>query len=407
MKRIRHIPALLAILLMGTLLPGGTRAHDAAEHMHGHAASGCTEPSLACASAATPFFDAKGRLWLAWSAGGAVSVASSTDQGRHFGPPVVVGRHAERLDLGADARPQIVVDAQGRVVVAYAVFKDSQWNAQVLVATSSDGTHFTPPRPLSTDPASQRFPVLALDGDRVFAAWLDKRTVASARQHGRPQAGAAVAVAWSRDGGEHFEGESVALDHSCECCRLAVDVDAEHRPVVMLRRIYGERERDHAVFSFDEHGRPTPEHRVAIDHWAIDGCPHQGPALAVSAAGTWHAAWFTQGEARQGLFYARSDDRGEHFSPPLPVGDADAQAARPSLLVHGRSVWLAWKEFDGQQVRVKWRRSDDDGLTWGPEAVAAGAHGRSDHPLLVRHAGNVYLSWLSSEQGYQLIPLAP
>jgi hypothetical protein len=51
-------------------------------HQHGsHAAAACSSPDLACAKSATAVFDSSGALWVAWTAGGSVSVARSTDAG--------------------------------------------------------------------------------------------------------------------------------------------------------------------------------------------------------------------------------------------------------------------------------------------------------------------------------------
>lgn len=406
----------LSMALAATLIatPAGVAyaQHDhAMASMHHDAPAGgsdCTTPELRCATVASPFIDARGRLWLTWAANGAVSVASSTDGGAHFGAAVVVGSPGKRLDANADAHPQIAIDGAGRVAVAYSVFKDDRWNAQVMVSTSKDGAAFSPPRSLSQDAASQRFPVTAFEPDgTLFIAWLDKRTVAQARRRGTSQPGAALAYAWSHDAGATFVNEAIAADHTCECCRLDLAFDAARHPVILFRKIYGERERDHAVLTFDDDGRPTEARRVAVDHWEIDGCPHQGPALAVSADGVWHAAWFTAGDARQGLFYARSTDDGRSFSTPQSVGDASRQAERPSLFARGASVWLAWKEFDGERIYAKARYSSDGGRTWSNDRTIGAVRGYADRPLLVGDAKRVYVSWLTREQGYRLISLEP
>ncbi|RQH09115.1 sialidase family protein [Paraburkholderia dinghuensis] len=382
---------------------------DTMPAMHHHDASPaaqCASLALDCATVATPFLDAHGRLWVVWSADGAVSVSASNDAGKHFDAPVVIGRYGARLDTGAESHPQIAVDGKGRIVVAYSVFKDDNWNAEVLVSRSGDGKTFSPPHAISSDAASQRFPVIAFGAhDTLFAAWLDKRTVAAAHEHGMQQAGAALAYAWSDDAGATFKGEAIAEDHTCECCRVDLALDGKQNPAVLFRKIYGTNERDHAVLAFNDQHVPTSSHRVAIDHWAIDGCPHHGPALAVSSDGTWHAAWFTAGEAREGLYYARSTDQGQSFSVPQSVGEAAYQPGRPSLLAREKSVWLAWKEFDGEHILARVRHSSDGGLTWSADRTIGTAEGQTDRPMLVADSQHVYLSWLSQEHGYQLIVL--
>jgi hypothetical protein len=376
---------------------------------HGHSARGpgdCAGTALKCASAVTPFFDGRGTLWIAWAAGGAVSVAKSADAGKSFSPATVIGTHGAMLDVGADARPQIAVDAEGRVVVAYGVFKDKQYNAQIMVSTSADGIAFSAPRPLSKESPSERFPVLGVANDgAIFAAWLDKRTVAAAKKKGVDQPGAALAYAWSHDGGASFGPERIAEDHTCECCRLALAFDQANHPVALFRSIYGKNDRDHSVLTFSADGTPGPAYRVAADRWEIDGCPHHGPSVAVATDGSYQAAWFTLGQARQGLFYARSTDAGKTFSAPQAVGDASAQAGRPQLLARGNTVWMAWKEFDGKQVFIKERHSPDSGLHWSADRIVGTTTSYADHPLLAADRQHVYLSWMTRLEGYRIIPM--
>jgi hypothetical protein len=354
-----------------------------------------------------PFIDDRDRLWLVWVANGTVSVARSSDAGHGFGTTVEIGQHGMLLDSGTDAKPQLLVDAMGRIVVAYSVFKDTNWNAQVLISTSDDdGASFSAPRSLSHNAASQRFPALTLDSTGTLTAlWLDKRTVAKNRSRGFKQAGAALALARSTDGGRSFGVERIAQDRTCECCHIAVAQDQAGRTVVVFRSIFRDRERDHAVLTIEKSGAIGHTHRVAADRWAIDACPHQGPSVAVTADGVYHVAWFTQGAARQGSYYARSADAGRTFNAPISIGNVDQQAARPALLASGNAVWLAWKEFDGERNTVWMRSSNDAGHNWSVDRKLATTAGYADHPMLVRDSKHVYVSWMTHAEGYQLITL--
>jgi hypothetical protein len=381
------------------------------QHHTGAQSNNCNGTGLECATAVTPAFDAHNNLWLAWVAGGAVSVAHSSDLGRRFKDVTLIGSYGALMDGGADAKPQLAIDARGRAVLAYGVFKDKAYNAEVLISTSNsiwakDGPAFTVPRSLSADPASQRFPTLAFNADgRLFATWLDKRTVALARQNGGTQAGAALAYAWSDDAGRTFVADTIAEDNTCECCRLALAFDPKRQPVIAYRAIFSDHERDHAVIRFDEAGRAMPARRVAEDHWVIDGCPHHGPSVAVTTDGTVHSAWFTEGSARQGLFYARSTDHGQRFSEPKAIGNTAQRPGRASLLAMGEHIRLAWKEFDGKRVLIKEQHSTDAGRHWSIERIMGETHHAADHPVLIAHGGEAYLSWMTHDEGYQLIKL--
>lgn len=387
--------------------PPGAHAHDAGGAPYSSLAPfACADASLACATAATPAWAPDGRLWVVWVAAGTVSVAHSSDAGVSFSAPIVIDRPGAYADLGPDARPQIAVLPDGRLVVAYALFVDDEWNARVRLSTSDDGRSFSAPRPIEASESSQRFPSMSTTADgALFVAWVDKRQVHEAARRGHRRAGASIACAWSRDGGRSFSPSRLAAEHSCECCRIALALDAGQRPLLLYRGLFDERVRDHALVAFDDADRPGTPKRVSDDDWAIDACPHHGPALAIAGDGSVHAAWFTQGRRRSGAFHAFSTDGGRTFSPPMPVATDGHRAARPSLLAEGEKVFLAWKSFDGEHTRVQLRRSEDHGRSWSPPRQVARTDAGSDHPLLVSGPGGACLSWQTQAEGYRLIAL--
>ena len=364
----------------------------------------CQGTGLECANAATPFFTADSKLLLAWTANGVVSVAQSTDLGKSFTPAVSIAEHGKALDTGSDARPQIVSDSKGNIFLAYAFFKDSQWNAQINTARSSDGGKtFGTPESLVRDSSSQRFPSMLLKSDdSIFISWIDKRLVAAAKEKGRPRLGGSIAYSTSRDGGKTFQTEKFANESSCECCRIWVSLDPSNQPVIAYRTIFPGGIRDQATQLIDSKGT-EPIRRVADDNWKTDACPHHGPSIAVSGSGKFHVAWFTQGTKRAGVFYANSSNQGLTYSTPVRVGAEGANISRPYLLAIDRQVWLVWKEFDGSTTSVYLKHSQDDGASWSESRVLAKTAAYSDHPLLLRQDQAVYLSWLTRADGYQLI----
>src|SRR6266446_1268559 len=194
-------PAILGRLLAGSAITVLVIWSDAgiAQMAHEHSGVQCSNPGLACASTVTPAFAPDGGLWIAWAAGGRVSVARSPDLGRSFAPAVAVNPEPLRLDSGPDERPKLAIDKSGRIAVAYAIFKDSAFNGQVLHTHSTDGGRtFAPSRAITRDPDSQRFEAIAFDPEgALFAACLDKRNRAPAREKGETYIGAALAFAWS------------------------------------------------------------------------------------------------------------------------------------------------------------------------------------------------------------------
>ena len=386
------------LICLAALLAGGTAA---AQHQHGKPGAGAPE-----AFTAAPAFGPDGTLWLVRPMVDRIVVTHSRDLGKTFSQPVMVTPEPMNLDWGPDARARIVVDDKGGLVVTFGTFQDKNFNGRAYFARSIDnGASFTRPRPITADTTSQRFEVAGVDpSGRVFAAWLDKRNVASAGAAGRAYPGAALAYAWE-DGVADFGDTAVALDNTCECCRIGLAFAGAGRPAVAFRNIFPGSVRDHAVVTFQDGKTPGPVRRVSVDDWKIEACPHQGPSLAIAPDGSYHVAWFTDGAARKGLFYARADSADAPFSAPRALSKPDRQPARPYLLASGGALHLVWKEFDGTKAVVRWQVSHDSGRQWTEARTVADTEDASDHPMLVADHQRVYLSWLTKIEGYRLIAL--
>jgi hypothetical protein len=176
-------------------------------------------------------------------------------------------------------------------------------------------------------------------------------------------------------------------------------------PILFWRDLLDGGVRDHVLARIDPR-RPAEVVPATDDGWKLDGCPHHGPAIAVSG-NVVHLAWFT-GEGRRGAgtFYRRSTDGGRTFSDPIPVGGGKT-AGRPQLLAIGPAVWLAWRDAlpDGEGSAVWAIASGDGGLTWSEAREVARSREAADHPLLVARGPEVFLSWFTKDAGYRLLAL--
>ncbi len=399
--RCRGTAALaLAAGLLAACLPV---AHDERRHTMEHAwRQALARPALAASAA----FDGRGRLWRATVEAGHVLVSYSDDLGRRFGAPLRVNGTPEHIAADGESRPKVAVAPDGTVYVSYTAHGTRPFSGHIRLARSTDGGRtFSVPLTVNDDRAeiSHRFEAIGVDGlGRVHVVWIDKRDQAAAAARGAAYAGAAVYHTVSEDRGATFGPNRKLADHSCECCRLALDLDADGTPVALWRHVFEGKVRDHALQRLDG---ASPLRRVARDGWEVEACPHHGPALAVGADGVYHAAWFSGAPGRTGLLYARSTDRGANFSAPLAFGNPDAQAGHPAVLARGREVHLAWKEFDGQAAVVRAMRSTDRGASFTPPRTVARSAGPSDHPLLIGRGDAVYLSWATAKDGYRLVAL--
>lgn len=388
----------LGTLLAGCLIAAGALAHD-----HGAAKPDYAQmwqekqdkaPRLAVAAA----FDADGRLWLLRAVGRQLQLSQAEAPGQPFSAPMAVNRTPELISADGEARPQLAVVGQ-RVYVSWTQALPQPFAGHIRLAVSDDGGRsFGEPLTVNDDraPITHRFNAMLADAQGVTVAWIDKRD----GQGRADYRGAAIYSAHSTDGGRNFAANRKLADHSCECCRLALAADRDGTPVVFWRHVFAPNQRDFALARLDQ----TPR-RASEDGWAIDACPHHGGALAIDEWGSRHIAWFTGAEKAPGLHYRRID--GEAMTAPMPFGNLDAQAGHPALAVHGASVDLVWREFDGRENRVIAMRSADRGQSWSAPAALAKTAGAADDPLLISGRGSVWVVWNTADDGLQLRQVTP
>lgn len=419
MRRSPATPFLVAGAAAFAIAPGAasTKEHGGASHEARPARPqgvprDVRAPVAGTSSVPTCVFDSAGRLWAAWVEGGHVLVSSSPDGGSSWARASVVNPLPTQVDANGEGRPKVAVGEAGELFVTFTEKLAAPYSGNVRFSRSVDaGRTFSPPITVNDDSSvtGHRFDTLvAGPGSRVTVAWLDRRDHDRARAGGRPYAGTALYTAVSLDGGASFLPNRKVVDHVCECCRVAGARDAAGNVFLHFRAVFGDRTRDHALVRLDAAGSSGPVRRSSFDGWQLDGCPHQGPAIAAGENGTLHLAWYTgEGQNGRGLFYARSRDGGSTVDAPFRIAAAEPRATRPAVHASGRVVTLAWIETAGGTSRALARRSADGGATWGEPRELGRTSDAADHPLLLEGPRGTYLSWFHDAGGLTVTPLEP
>ena len=371
-----------------------------AQHHVAGEAQGTVPPKPALAVGAA--LDATGNLWLARVENRHLVVSVSQDGGGHFSAPVRVTPEPEAIAADGENRPKIAVAPDGVVLLTWTQALPQKYSGNVRFARSVDGGKtFSAPITLNDDGriTSHRFDSLEIDGrGRVAIAWLDARDRDAASEKGGDFAGVSVYTARSNDNGAHFTANRRLVEHVCECCRTGMTW-SDQGPVVLWRNLFGTNTRDFAIGWLDK----GDVRRASDDEWQIDACPHHGGGIASDGAGALHLVWFTRGKTRQGLFYKRIDGQGE--SPAMALGNPALQAGHPGVAAAGRTVLIAWREFDGRAYSVQAMRSDDGGATWDPVQRLAESGGASDYPVPLVDGKQALVVWNSLIEGLRVLPL--
>ena len=200
--------------------------------------------------------------------------------------------------------------------------------------------------------------------------------------------GAAIYYAVSDDRGATFRGDFKAVDHSCECCRIAFVPQDDGSVLALWRHVFAPNIRDHALARLGPDGRVADFRRATFDDWRIDACPHHGPSLAADARGRLHAVWYSGTPDRAGVYYGRLEIEG--VSVQRRIGGETAEHA--DLAIDGERIAIVWKEFDGERSNLRALLSRDGGATFTEHNVASTADA-SDQPRLLTYGGAFYVFW--------------
>lgn len=366
--------------------------------------SACKTPGYVayhCADTITASFDSSQRLWVAYTLNHYLYLQYSNDHGQHFSAPVQVNRDPENIAANGEYRPKIRFDAQNNVFLTWTQALEKRHTGHIRFARSTDeGKTFSTPVTINDnlDIISHRFDdILIGRNGEIFIAWLDAREREEARTNKHDFLGTTVYYTWSNDHGMHFHPNKPIHNHSCECCRLGVALDVDNLPVVIWRHVFEGQIRDQALIKFKDWNTPGQLQRASVDNWKIEACPHHGPSMTINQDGRYHMTWFSGAVEHQGLFYAHSDDHGEHFSDVLPFGKSAAK--HPYIDTIGTTVIIVWSEFDGKNNLVQMMKSEDRGEHWSESETIGSHEGKSDYAFLINDGDSIYLSW-QTDKGY-------
>ena len=301
--------------------------------------------------------------------------AVSRNGGSAFGAPVRVNVVPGEARLGGELPPRVSLRRVGPARdPEVAVLWTARDGATTLkLARSSDGGQtFQAPVTLSSAgaPGDRGWPALTFDtGGGVHAIWLDHRGLApppgAANPHTGhgPRPGDDGAALAQKSGLFYASGARPPRERQvaagvCYCCKTAVAAFGSATVFAAWRHIFPGSRRDMAFSVSRDGGRTfSAPVRVSEDGWEINGCPDDGPAMAVDREGTIHLIWPTviAGPEPEGaIFYAWSRD-GRTFTPRTRLATLGSpRPTHPQIAVDASGrIAAAWEELvDGRRVAV-------------------------------------------------------
>ena len=346
-----------------------------------------------------------GTIVLAWASqaeAGASSrtiyIGRSNDGGFNFGPPVAyrsvptykfTSGHAaqgRKMTFSTHVVPRLA-SARDGVLLGWVEAIDGGPEVKYLMAGSVDGgATFSEPIPVHGGDASRPgFTAMATTTEGTVACgWLD----------GRGEGQQPFFSIWAKDAGK-FAPEQLVFNSPegkgiCPCCDLAIAVapdgeafvafrnsDAGHRDIWVARRPDAG-----AATAFLA---PVP---VTHEPWTFDGCPHDGPSLALAGKAL-HVAWMDAHTGTNRVYHAASPVGDLSFqSRPLNLQGQGTQG-HPRIATDGEgALHVVWDEGLGPEPPVdKTSASPSGGHSHHHEAPTAGGPGRSIMYAVSRDGG--------------------
>ena len=144
----------------------------------------------------------------------------------------------------------------------------------------------------------------------------------------------------------------------CYCCKTAIAQGRDGTLFTAWRHVYPGNFRDMAMSVSRDGGRTfAPPVRVSEDQWMLEGCPDDGPAVAVDARNVAHIVWPTlvsdqkTAEPTIAVFYASTRD-GKSFTARRQLA-TEGVAHHPQIVigVDGMPV-IVWDESGDRTRRI-------------------------------------------------------
>ncbi len=287
--------------------------------------------------------------------------------------------------------PSLAVLANGDWVTHYfekAAGSPHAYDIRVVRSTDDGATWSRPVTPHRDGTASEHgfVSLVPLQEDRVLAVWLDGRHTTGAHA-GRMTLRSAVL---NRAGA--LAEERQLDDSTCDCCQTDAARLEDGRTLIAYRDRSPAEVRDISVIERSGQGSWSTPRTVHADGWTIEGCPVNGPAIALNGSRVL-TVWPTQAGGTPEVRYSLASSTARGPARTLAtgagtLGRVDAAAWEDGFLV-------TWLGDAGGKAGLQLARIDRTGKVLTRQTVASVTSTRmSGNPRLASDGERALLAWI-------------
>jgi hypothetical protein len=388
-------------------------------------------------SSATPSLAAYGEfVAVAWGASlpngpTDIFLSMSRDGGKTFGAPIRVNDKEGDARVNGEQPPRVVLQrANPPIVTVVWTTKGAKGTRLVYARSDNGGRSFSPAATVPGGDAAgnrgwQTAAVLrrakasssataSAERQDVSVVWLDHRELvrqeSMATAHHQHSGGKPDGVAMAQKSKLYLASldgtiaPQAVTGGVCYCCKTAVVAGGDGSIHVAWRHVYPGNIRDIAFTVSRDGGRSfAAPVRVSEDSWELEGCPDDGPAMAIDNVSRIHVVWPTLvtnrtasgEEPEKALFYATSVD-GRTFTARQRI-PTEGTANHPQIAAAADgSMTIAWDEVvNGKRRAVMSRAAADPAGTARFERRVISGDEAALYPVLATTPHATIAAWTS------------
>ena len=231
--------------------------------------------------------------------------------------------------------------------------------------------------------------IMANNEKGFFITWLDGRNTIGKKLEGdhKPMT---IRFAEITDKGDVIK-ESELDASTCDCCQTSIAITNDG-PIVVYRDRSEEEVRD--IYSVKNiNGTWEKPNAVHDDGWTINGCPVNGPKVAVNSKNL-AVSWFTVSNNHPLVNVSFSKNNGNSFGAPLKVNDHDAIGRVDVAFLNDEEVIVSYMEVDDIGTYLRIKKVSFDGKISEPITISKIDGGRNTGvPQLEIIDSEIFIVW--------------
>src|SRR6188474_3391165 len=112
-----------------------------------------------------------------------------------------------------------------------------------------------------------------------------------------------------------------------------------------------------------------------------------------------YVVWIDDTSGKRNIYFKRSTDNGCTFGPTIELGNQNGGSIDPKMAVSGNNVYVLWEHTPGNNGGIFFTRSTDNGGTFSSIKNLGNNTGLNGFPQIAVSGNNVFVAWRDATHG--------